>query len=533
MRPASWSIAKPIGADLGRFAPLAIALAVGCTAAEHTTDPTNSETTFEAGTLNGVIAGRIGSPQTTNSDQVTLTGIVGNFTRLSISGVDAGAGPSRVYFSTRGDSGGVPHLWQVNIDGSGLRQLTTQPSGQVLPSISGAGNRLVYRDLGLSGGQPSRTDLWEWTPTAGTRFLAAETGVNGLAGWLPGDSAIIYPVHAAGDNGLRQRGLAGGAILRLTEEPDSQVTTGLVHGVPTAFFIRRDSLYRMNLTTRDTSLFTVLEPFYGTLNPALSPDGRQVLLWIEFLRGFTLFTVPTALPDSFVQAGGVDGDFRTWKPEARWSGDTAVVWTEPEAGTETPNLHWVNLKGGKRRLTNFPAGVETGFTVGPFLPPPPRTLIGEGGELGSRASGIIYGVGPQSALTTVVSFTASPQRSLSLKAETGLDADAPVLTYMLTADRLTSLGYLAGDGPVVSVIDSSSAPVSGALVSFDGRTGQVALILPFAGEYSRAAVVSDDGQARVFRGLFTGVWQDGRNLAPSGTREVRLNFRSGRVEIAR
>jgi hypothetical protein len=518
-----------------RFAPLAVALAAGCATAEHTTDPTNSETRFEAGSLSGAVLGPLGSTPTTNSDQVTLTGVVGNFTRLGILGADAGTGFSSVYFSAR-DSAGVPHLWRINLDGSGLRQLTTGPSGQVFPSISRAGDRLVFRDLGLTGGQATATDLWEWTPVAGSRFLAGETGVIGIAGWVPGDTAIVYPVGAPGDSGLRQRNLTGGAVTHLTDEPDDRVTTGVVDGVPTAFFTRHDSLYRLNLATRDTSFFYAPEPPFQAFSADLSPSGSHVLFWTQFINDFTVFSIPTDLSDTARPVSFIEPRSGAWRPEARWSGDTAIVVIEQVDGTPVPQLRFVVIGAGARGLTNLPGGVENEFTVGPLLLPQPRALIGDGGELGSRASGIIYGLGRQGDLTSVVSFTGSPQRSVSLRAETGLNTEAPVLTYSITADRLTSLGYLSdpSDGPAVSVIDSSDAALSGALMNFDALTGAVGLILTFAqgnsapGEFT----VTDQDGARVFRGRFTAAWQGGRNLAPGGTREVRLSLQSGQERIA-
>jgi hypothetical protein len=515
-----------------RLVTLAILLTAGCATAEQSTDPTNSATAFEAGPLSGSILGPISRAQTTNSAQVTLTGITGNIIRLGIHDTEPVTGSSAVYFSTRGDSGGVPHIWQVNLDGSGLSQITTDPSGQRFPSISRAGDRLVFRDLGLSGGQATKTDLWEWTAAAGSRFLATETGVTGIAGWIPGDTAIVYPVGALGDSGLRQRNLTGGAVAHLTDEPDDRVTTGLVGGVPTAFFTRRDSLYRVNLTTRDTSFFYAPEPPFQAFSPDLSPDGQHLLFWTEFIRDFSMFVIPTDLSNSAREERAIELRSGQEFPEAHWSGDTAVVWLEQEDGGIGIQLRFVPLEGfGSQRLTNFPAGVENGFSVGPFLLPAPRLLIGEGGALGGNASGIIYGMGRQGELTTVVSFTGSPQRSVSLRAETGLNADAPVLTYTLTADRLTSLAYLSDpdDGPVVSVVDSAGPAISGAVVSFDAVTGAVSLILPFAG--ASPATVTDEGETRAFRGAFTAVWRSGKNLAGRGTGEVRLNRATGMVDI--
>jgi hypothetical protein len=512
------------------FALCTLALAAGCAPAEHTTDPTSSETAFQAGTLSGAVNGPIGSTQTTNSHQVTLTGVVANFTRLGIVTPGGATGTSAVYFSSRGDSG-APHVWRVNIDGTGLKQITTDSSGQVFPAIARAGNRLVFRDLGLSGGQPTTTDLWEWTPLGGSHFLASESGVTGVAGWVPGDTAVVYPINASGDVGLRERNPSGGAVTDLTEEPDRHVTTGLVNGVPTAYFTRRDSIYRVNLATHDTSLFHGEPSPFPAFGPDLSPDGSRVLFWTQDVRNFTLFSIPTDLSDSATQVTIIPDRGRPWRPEAHWSGDTAFVSLEENAQIHLPQLVLRHIQDVPLHvLTTFPSGVENEFSVGSPPAAPPRNLIGDGGELGSAASGIIYGLAAHGELTTVVSFTANRPRSVSLTAGTGLNASAPVLTYTLNADRLTALAYLADppEGPAVPVIASSSAVVNGALITFDATTGEVALILPFA---TGGVTVADVSGVRVFRGAFTGVWQKGTDLANGGAGEVRLGWQSGQVEV--
>lgn len=516
---------------------VSLTLAVGCAPAERSTDPGNSETAFAAGSMAGAVSGPIGPAQTTNSAQVTLTGVVADFTRLGIVGSGDSPGFQAVYFATRGDSG-APHLWRINVDGSGLSQLTTDSSGQVFPAISRAGDRVAFRDLKLSGGQPTATDLWQWTPRGGSQFLAAETGVVDIAGWVPGDTAIVYPVAAGSDVGLRQRGIPTGPVVHLTDVPDDRTTTGLVNGVPTTFFTRNSNIYQISLTTHDTSVFLQHDDFSNLFGPDLSPDGTKLLYWGEDIRFFTLLVTSIDHSDT-LQLFGFPSRGQPWHPEARWVGDSAVVATdEQDRGNFriVPQLGFFTLASApSHRLTDFDSGVENGFSVGPFLRTPPRGVIGEDGELGSRASGIIYGLGRQGELTAVLSFNANRQRSVTLKAETGLNAEAPVLTYTITADRLLSLGYLSNpaDGPAVSVIDSSSAVASGAIVSFDGVTGAVSLVIPFATNVVGAepVTVKDEGGVRMFRGGFTGVWRGGRNVARNGASEVRLQLRGGRVEV--
>src|SRR5262249_33074666 len=89
-------------------------------------------------------------------------------------------------------------------------------------------------------------------------------------------------------------------------------------------------------------------------------------------------------------------------------------------------------------------------------------LIGDSAALGTDASGVIFGQGAGGAVRSIVAFKAAPQRNIKLETGTGLNSSAPVLTYSLRADRLTSLKFTSDPlgQNISSAIDSGSSTVN-------------------------------------------------------------------------
>jgi hypothetical protein len=111
------------------------------------------------------------------------------------------------------------------------------------------------------------------------------------------------------------------------------------------------------------------------------------------------------------------------------------------------------------------------------------------------------------------------------------------LVYSVDADTLTYLSYVTSPsfkgtkvvGPGLSVVSAD-----GALVDIDSTSGKILSVLPFTGsrDASGRASFRSEGQTRIFSGHFLGVFDgDGKNLAPSGASEVRVDARSGGIAV--
>jgi hypothetical protein len=531
---------------------LALTLATACAPETRSTDPSAAEVPFQSGSLSGTTLGRIGPAQTTSGPGATLTGLVGTFTSLSATGSGSG-GVATVYFTALG-TGPLPfpsEIWQVRTDGTGLLKLSPEGApGQIGPSISPSGNRLLFSETGQASGNGVETHLTERLADGTTRQLITDNDVFTPVAWTPDEQAVVYPL-------LTEEAQSMAIIRRLSLDSLTlhdlvpghpgvrlpELTVGAVNGHSVMIY-RNDEggLNLFDLTTGlDTVHFTPLDS--GFVNgPDLTRDGSRLLFVLtrqvspgEFRSQLRAGDVnhPEAAESLFNYPGG--GQF-TFGNDARWLPDGSGFVATMVVGASDPHfqLQLLDARGHViRQLTSLPRGVQTGgFSIGPAAAAS-QVLVGEDGLLGSTASGIIFGQGVSGGLTSVVGFQSDRPRSVTLKANTGLNSTGPALTYTLTAEQLRTLRFINGPpgGGLITVVDSASGPAGGALINFDSDNGAVTLVLPFAEGGSHAVTVTESGGTRIFRGNFLSAWKSRSNLAPQGATEVKLETSSGKVEV--
>jgi hypothetical protein len=475
------------------LAVLGLAGICACTPAEHSTDPSSSELPFRSGALSGATSGRVSATQTTSGPGVTLTGLVGNFTRLSYHNGDPEL--PTVYFSGQPESDPI-HLWRVNLDGTGLEELTHDTSESANPSIAPSGNRLLFWQL--SGRTPFVANTWlsELEPGQTVRQLFLE--VDGLTPplWSADERSVMYSQNISGPTRVSRLVRLNLETLQkqtLLEDPNGNFldeTSAVVDGNPLLIFQVTDSFYQLYLATLTSTLYHRSgDPAVGLSHPRLSHDGERIMYWAgpanlhgpasAELRIGSPAHPETAHPILTLQNQGYPGPY-----DARWLVDgSGIVALLPQENTTVSQLYLLDTTGAiLRQLTSLGAGIGHGYSIGPAGTGGTVTLVGDDGILGTSSSGIIFGQGSSGGVSSVVSFTSSRPHSVELKAETGLNSSAPVLTYTLRADRLEGLRYV--NNPVndtaVTVVDSTMSPVGGAVITFDAATGRVAVILPFA-----------------------------------------------------
>lgn len=177
-------------------------------------------------------------------------------------------------------------------------------------------------------------------------------------------------------------------------------------------------------------------------------------------------------------------------------------------------------------------------------------LLGSNGPLGTgTAAGFLYSQsGPdlRSVLTFGTVTDTVESRAAARVATTLPDyPDSPFRLFTITApDGLAQIAYTNFDsatgapGPVVAPPMLSSPP--GAIVLFNTTTSQIAAVLPYtpddngsgAGRSIRdyAPQVVRQGNTLVLKGHFPAVFDaTGKNRAPGGATEVRLNARTGEI----
>lgn len=533
---------------------LTLVLVTSCASEPRSTDPSAAEVPFQSGLLSGTTLGRIGPAQTTTGPGATLTGLVGTFTSLSAGGPAAG-NVATVYFTSRGNASVPEDIWQIRTDGTGLLNLSPDDTiRSVGPSIAPSGSRLLFWQLGPIDFQDcchQETRLMERLPDGTTRQLATDLDAASPVSWNPDEKAVIYPLlfdesqsfnavirRVALDNGTPQD--------LLPRHPGRlpELTVGSVNGHPEVIYQNAErGLNRFDLTSGTDSAYLTPADSDIVTSPALTRDGHRLLFVLthrvsgESHSQLRVAEVnhPEAAESLFTFPGGSQVIFGDPENAARWLPDGSGFVVTAGGAPQGFQLHLLDASGHLvRQLTSLPLGIAPGsFSVGP-----PRSssqaLIGEGGLLGSTASGIIFGQDLTGGLTTVVGFQSDRPRSVTLKANTGLNSTGPALTYTLTAERLRTLRFINDppDGNPVTVVDSTSLPAGGALINFDADNGQVTVILPFAEGQSQSATVTESGGARVFRGHFLGVWKGRTNLAPRGATEVKMETATGRVEVS-
>lgn len=531
---------------------LFLATLAACSSSDHGTspDPGTESTPFNAGQLSGNTVGPMVGPFTTTGVGATVTGLVGRFTRLAYEPPGGGStqpiAGAPVYFDAP-DSGVTAraHLWRINFDGTGLRQLTFD-SADSWPGADPSSGRVAFWRKIPDRLAPPDSSFFLYTMKPDGSDTARVRGPECSAGrvdWLPNGN-LVFDSPCSGNiventfgeifsgprNGFSAVISDFGKFVMIAAAPDPPARPA-------------SKILRINYPGRDTS--TLLEsgapmifaepvatnatPFRLAFWSRTDPDT----LW-KLHVGF--LSVPAGAPP----VGGIRRPAplcSAWGPD----GNTLIL---RDAGQGGPaQLFLVDTLGHiGRQLTHLPNGVGCPSAGPPDSAGSPGgdrvVLVGESGIFGATASGLIFSQGAGGALRAVVAFRAGNQRSVRLETGTGLNSTAPVLTYTLQADRLKALAYLTlpGGDSVVQAVDSAEAPAAtGAFISFDATSGAVALVLPFSSAGSSAATaLTDAGGIRTFTGPFLAAYdRNGHNLAPGGAARAELDLRAGTVRVTR
>ncbi|RYG38071.1 hypothetical protein EON81_04720 [bacterium] len=168
-----------------------------------------------------------------------------------------------------------------------------------------------------------------------------------------------------------------------------------------------------------------------------------------------------------------------------------------------------------------------GFYYGAaWQPPLPVTkFVGASSKLGSTSAGIIATsrTGPgRKGLASFVSWDAQT-RSNSNVSDDATDLGSGAKSYVIEADRLTSLKY--ANRPLFNTVStvSASGTANGAIVTIDAADGTVASIVVYQETRGAKPKIRREGDRKVIEGPIQSVWNaKGENLAPQGASRVTL-----------
>jgi len=266
---------------------------------------------------------------------------------------------------------------------------------------------------------------------------------------------------------------------------------------------------------------------YSHTEPSWSPDGR----WIAHT-----FTYNGNRRIAICHA---DGSEMRWigtdNPEhysPSWAPDSSKIACTVSTGNNSdPQIHVMHSAGTDSTDISIPGDPDGGAAWSPFLGH--RVIVGKNGILGLEANGFLFGQRDKNfaSLLTFGALRPENARITSLSENTpGL----PNLVFSITADAIKGINYLNGlMNPIVAVnttIDRNTF-ANGAIVSFSGTDATIASVVPYLGSRSADSEPIKSTMAagtRVLRGRFLGVYDaKGRNAAPSGAREIRIDSSTG------
>jgi len=177
----------------------------------------------------------------------------------------------------------VSHLYVMNGDGGGLRQLTDGPSDDDFPAVSPDGSRIAF------------TRNWD-----------------------------IHVMNADG-TGVRRLTFTGGVGFQPSWSPDgTRIAFGEQGGI---FVIGVDGTGLTRLTTPSADQSAILP--YADGDPAWSPDGRQIAFWRWEMLEMSVVWIMSADGTGATRLGRRDGD-RTWVSWSPiWSPDGRIAFLGP------------------------------------------------------------------------------------------------------------------------------------------------------------------------------------------------------------
>lgn len=183
-----------------------------------------------------------------------------------------GSDGSRILFSS--DRSGKSQLYTMRVDGTDLRQLTTDSAGAHSAAWSPDARRVVYVTPGATGNRI----VLIGADGSGRHVISEATG-NQSPSWSPDGSSILFSagefpninIHTMGANGTNRRNIAPnpGFDYDAAWSPDgtSIAFVSAVRGQgPRVYVMNADGSGRRRLTVTDDA----------EERPAWSPDGRQL-----------------------------------------------------------------------------------------------------------------------------------------------------------------------------------------------------------------------------------------------------------------
>lgn len=474
---------------------------------------------FTMGSLSTRIA-PVSGPVNAGGSGATITGLTGNLSSARLTML----GQGKIAFYSLRD--GSEEIYVMNADGSEQTRLTISTMYEVLPAWSPDGSRIAF-----CSGPFGQRDIYVMNAD-GTELtrLTSEAGDDVNPHWSPDGSKLVFASDRDGNYEVYVMNADGTGQTRLTVSPGyDDHPKWSPDGNRIAFASTRDGNWEIYVMNADGTGQTRLTSHTATdYLPAWSPDGGKIAfmskrdgdeeIWVMNTDGTGLAQLTN---NSTIDSAP------TWSPDGRRIAFHAI------STNGSWDIYVMNADGtGRTQLTTHPADdYAPAWGKGMTL-----NLVGAGGCLANSAGGFLYarcGETPRSFLV----FDAASRLSLRLSAFTE-QSNLSNAVFHLTADSITSMKMVDLQNPrlvVFTLVGAGGIPAGAKamLISYSTSTGRLDAVIPYTRSRSGGApTVREEGGVQVLRGEFPAVLDgQGNNVAPNGATEVRIDIRTGKVEV--
>ena len=488
------------------------------------------EQTLNIGNFVTRVSGTTQQPISVSGYGATVTGVAGGtVSSLTLSNPTPTPGnspqtlaQSRILFNR----GGQIYVMGAN-GGSPLALSTGLTSVDGRPTWSPDGSKIVF-----SAPVTSINHYQIFTMNAnGSGVTRISDGTNddlGPAWTSVGNKVAFYRQDFSGHNQIYTMNYNGTSVYRVSDgTSDDDSPTWSPAGDKIAF-VRNSSPPQIYVANADGSAVHLLTSKLATSSlrdPAWSPDGTKIAMFVG-AGGYDTLSLVSAdgLDVRALTSGSVYDNTPAWSPDG-----TKLAFTRFNTTTHLHQICTVNLDGTSAyAITDGSGGGDTAPSWSPYVQS--RKLVGSGG-LALSSAGFIAGQQGNN-VTSVVVFNATTPNTAFLTTPATLLQGQPSLAITVTADLLTSLVFVNNFSYPASTILGGTTTATGAVVTFNANDGTVSTVLPF--NANKAAVTGGGSERKgdelILRRSFIGVWDSlGKNRAPGGASEVRVNARNGQL----
>lgn len=349
--------------------------------------------------------------------------------------------------------------------------------------------------------------------------------------WWPA-GRIVFESWRDGNSEIYVMNSDGSAQTRLTNNPAADTSPcWSPDGAFIAYVSNRNGRRQIFRMAADGTSNTLLisESTGDCWDPQYSPDGTQIA-YVTNKDGNSEIYVCDAFGNNRTRiTTNTTSDFDpSWSPDGNY-----LAYTHLDA-SGVPSV-WTSLAAGNNLKQTSIAQHAARPYWSPFVTS--RTMVGPSRAMfGTTCSGFLYGQKGDTNTSVVIFDTATPGGA-RVSALTAQGSNTPNFVFEVTsADSIKSLQF-ANDFyqlPVTAIAPAANPPAApqptGALVTFDSTTGKVSSVLPYVANRSAVASAAErSGNTLTVRRRFTGVFDPtGKNIAPGGASQVRIDVSSGR-----